>query len=183
MFTGYDLSQVVSKYIGETEKNLEKIFAKAERQNWILFFDEADALFGKRTNVQSSHDRYANQEVSYLLQRIEDYPGLLILASNYKSNMDDAFLRRFHSLIFFPNPKPADRLKLWQNTMPAGYPPEPVIRLNELAEKYELNGAAILNVVHYATLRSIARNDEWLRLSDLLDAIRKEFRKEEKSMN
>lgn len=116
-----DISQMVSKYIGETEKNLEKVFTKAENKNWILFFDEADALFGKRTNVQSSHDRYANQEVSYLLQRVEDYPGLLILASNFKSNMDDAFLRRFHSIIHFPNPKATDRLKLWQKTLPSNY--------------------------------------------------------------
>src|ERR1044071_9620636 len=87
-----DLSQVVSKYIGETEKNLEKIFTRAENRNWILFFDEADALFGKRSNVQSAHDKYANQEVSYLLQRVEDYNGLLILASNFKNNIDEAFL-------------------------------------------------------------------------------------------
>ena len=105
-----DLSQVVSKYIGETEKNLEKVFSKAEHKNWILFFDEADALFGKRTNVQNSHDRYANQEVSYLLQRIEDYPGLLILASNFKNNIDSAFMRRFHTTVYFPMPDNKERL-------------------------------------------------------------------------
>src|SRR5690606_39487670 len=99
-----DLSQVVSKYIGETEKNLEKVFRKAENKNWILFFDEADALFGKRSNVQNSHDKYANQEVSYLLQRVEDFPGLIILASNFKSNIDQAFIRRFNAIIHFPMP-------------------------------------------------------------------------------
>jgi SpoVK/Ycf46/Vps4 family AAA+-type ATPase len=114
---------VVSKYIGETEKNLEKVFVKAENKNWILFFDEADALFGKRTNVQNSHDRYANQEVSYLLQRIEDFPGLLILASNLKSNMDDAFLRRFHTIIHFAIPNAFERLKLWEKAFPASYKP------------------------------------------------------------
>src|SRR5690606_11585436 len=88
-----DLSQVVSKYIGETEKNLEKIFQRAANKEWILFFDEADALFGKRTSVKDAHDRYANQEVSYLLQRVEDFPGLVILASNYKNNIDKAFVR------------------------------------------------------------------------------------------
>jgi AAA+ superfamily predicted ATPase len=178
-----DLSQVVSKYIGETEKNLEKIFSKAEHKDWILFFDEADALFGKRTTVQNSHDRYANQEVSYLLQRVEDYPGLIILASNFKSNMDEAFLRRFHSIIHFPIPGAGERLKLWQKTLPAGYKPEPAINLQELSEKYELNGAAILNIVHYVSLKSISRNDELLRYNDIIEAIRKEFRKEERSIN
>lgn len=177
-----DISQMVSKYIGETEKNLEKVFSKAENKNWILFFDEADALFGKRTNVQSSHDRYANQEVSYLLQRIEDYPGLIILASNFKSNMDDAFLRRFHSIIHFPSPKGPDRLKLWQKTMPSKWQPEPSINLAELSEKYDLNGAAILNVVQAATLQSASRQDAFIRQADLLEAIRKEYRKEDRSI-
>lgn len=177
-----DLSQMVSKYIGETEKNLEKVFSKAENKDWILFFDEADALFGKRTNIQSSHDRYANQEVSYLLQRVEDYPGLLILASNFKSNMDDAFLRRFHTIIHFPTPNASERLKLWQKTFPASYKPEPSVNMQELSEKYELNGAAILNIIHYSCLNSISRNDAFIRHSDLIEAIRKEFRKEERSM-
>ncbi len=96
-----DLSMVVSKYIGETEKNLELLFARAEDKDWILFFDEADALFGKRTEVKDSHDRYANQEVSYLLQRMEDYNGLVILATNMKSNIDKAFTRRFNSILRF----------------------------------------------------------------------------------
>ncbi|MDN5289504.1 MAG: ATPase central domain protein [Mucilaginibacter sp.] len=177
-----DLSQVVSKYIGETEKNLEKVFVKAENKNWILFFDEADALFGKRTNVQNSHDRYANQEVSYLLQRIEDFPGLLILASNLKSNMDDAFLRRFHTIIHFSIPNPLERLRLWEKAFPASYRPEPAINLRELADKYEINGAAILNIIHYAALQSISRNDEYIRNYDLVEAIRKEYRKEERTM-
>lgn len=96
-----DLSMVVSKYIGETEKNLSKIFAKAEDKNWILFFDEADALFGKRTNVKDAHDKYANQEVAYLLQEIETRDGLVILATNMKNNIDDAFIRRFNSVLYF----------------------------------------------------------------------------------
>ncbi|HET8855300.1 MAG TPA: ATP-binding protein, partial [Salinimicrobium sp.] len=97
-----DLSMVVSKFIGETEKNLASLFAQAENKDWILFFDEADALFGKRTNVRDAHDKYANQEVSYLLQRVEAYNGLVILASNFKNNIDEAFLRRFQSIIYFP---------------------------------------------------------------------------------
>ena len=96
-----DLSTVVSKYIGETEKNLEKVFDEAENKNWILFFDEADALFGKRTNVRDAHDKYANQEVSYLMQRIETHDGLVILATNMKNNIDDAFIRRFNAVLYF----------------------------------------------------------------------------------
>lgn len=177
-----DLSQVVSKYIGETEKNLEKVFIKAENKNWVLFFDEADALFGKRTSVQSSHDRYANQEVSYLLQRIEDYPGIIILASNFKSNMDDAFLRRFNNVIHFSAPNAAERLILWQKTFPASYPPEPNMNLRELADKHELNGAAILNIIHYTALQSLSRSDKYIRYADIMEAIRKEYRKEERTM-
>jgi SpoVK/Ycf46/Vps4 family AAA+-type ATPase len=97
-----DLSSVVSKYIGETEKKLEAIFKKAESKNAILYFDEADALFGKRTDVKDSHDKYANIEVSYLLQRIEEYPGIVILAGNLKGNIDDAFIRRFQTVVQFP---------------------------------------------------------------------------------
>lgn len=97
-----DLSMIVSKYIGETEKNLELVFARAGNKGWILFFDEADALFGKRTGVRDAHDKYANQEVAYLLQRIEDYNGVVILATNMKNNIDDAFTRRFQTVIRFP---------------------------------------------------------------------------------
>ncbi len=111
-----DLSQVVSKYIGETEKNLEKIFNKAENKDWILFFDEADALFGKRSTVQNAHDKYANQEVSYLLQRVEDFPGLIILASNFKSNIDQAFIRRFNAIIHFPMPNADERHAIWKTS-------------------------------------------------------------------
>lgn len=99
-----DLSMVISKYIGETEKNLKRLFDDAEKKVGILFFDEADALFGKRTNVRDAHDKFANQEVAYLLQRLEDYPGLVILASNLKSNIDEAFTRRFNSVLKFPIP-------------------------------------------------------------------------------
>jgi hypothetical protein len=177
-----DLSQIVSKYIGETEKNLESVFKKAESKNWILFFDEADALFGKRTNVQSSHDKYANQEVSYLLQRVEDYPGLLILASNFKNNLDDAFIRRFHALVHFPIPNAADRLKLWQKSLPAGLELEASVNFSEIATKYELTGAAIINAVQYASLQCYATNSNTLTYQHIIDAIRKEFIKEEKTI-
>src|SRR4029078_4524387 len=103
-----DLAMIVSKYIGETEKNLGRVFDAAEHRRWILFFDEADALFGKRTRVEDSRDRFANQEISFLLQRIEDFDGVVILASNFKSNIDDAVLRRFHSVVHFPSPSPRE---------------------------------------------------------------------------
>ncbi len=110
-----DLSMIVSKYIGgETEKNLAKVFDKAEHQKWILFFDEADALFGQRTETKSSNDRHANQEVAYLLQRIEDHSGTIILASNLKENIDNAFFRRFQSIIHFPMPDQHLRYELWE---------------------------------------------------------------------
>jgi len=176
-----DLSQIVSKFIGETEKNLETVFKKAETKDWILFFDEADALFGKRTNVSSAHDKYANQEVSYLLQRVEDYPGLLILASNFKSNLDDAFLRRFHSLVHFPMPVASERLMLWKKSMPENLALHGSVNLDDLAKQYEMTGASILNAVHFATLQCYARDEATIYHTDLLEGIKKEFFKEERS--
>jgi len=104
-----DLSKLVSKYIGETEKNVNTLFDTAEKKDWVLFFDEADALFGKRTDVKDSHDKYANLDVNYLLQRIEDYPGLILLATNKKSNIDPAFTRRLRSIVYFPIPRKKSR--------------------------------------------------------------------------
>ncbi len=175
-----DLSQIVSKYIGETEKNLELVFRRAERKDWILFFDEADALFGKRTSVQSAHDKYANQETSYLLQRVEDYTGLLILASNFKNNLDDAFIRRFHAIVHFPAPNTQDRLALWERSLPASLPLDPRVNLHELAAHYELTGSGILNAVHYAVLHSYRHGEQQLSQPGLHEGIRKEFLKEEK---
>jgi hypothetical protein len=113
-----DLSMVISKYIGETEKNLKGLFDQAQSRKWILFFDEADALFGKRTEVSDSKDRYSNQEVSYLLQRLETYDGLVILATNNKDALDKAFLRRFHATIQFKLPGINERLEIWRNCIP-----------------------------------------------------------------
>lgn len=173
-----DLSQVVSKYIGETEKNLEKVFARAENKNWILFFDEADALFGKRTTVHDSHDRYANQEVAYLLQRVEDYPGLIILASNFKNNIDSAFARRFNAVIHFPLPSAGERIRLWEKAIPQSLKAD--FDCKQLADKYEITGATVMNVVHYAALKAVAENSGLMRLQDILEAIRNEFHKEDK---
>jgi SpoVK/Ycf46/Vps4 family AAA+-type ATPase len=172
---------VVSKYIGETEKHIEMVFKRAERKNWILFFDEADALFGKRTNVHSSNDKFANQEVSYLLQRIEDFQGLLILASNFKNNIDDAFLRRFHNIIHFPIPGTNERYKLWTQGIPESLAAEQDIIWKDIADKYQVTGAEIINVIYYAALKTHSRNDSIIVKEDIFEGIRKELRKQEKS--
>jgi AAA+ superfamily predicted ATPase len=173
-----DLSSVVSKYIGETEKNLAGLFDRAEHKEWILFFDEADALFGKRTQVRDAHDRYANQEVSFLLQRIETYNGLIILASNLANHVDEAFARRFEHLIHFPVPRQTERLLIWKKGLPASASLEPAIDLAQIAGRYEMSGGMIMNVIRYASLEAISRGERVLRQQDLLDGIRREYAKE-----
>jgi len=177
-----DLSMVVSKYIGETEKNLSLLFDKAANKDWILFFDEADAIFGKRTNVRDAHDKYANQEVSYLLQRIESHPGLVILASNFKSNIDTAFSRRFQSMIEFKSPAYEERLLLWKNNLPKGVPLEESINLHELSKRYDITGANIVNVVQYACLRTLEQSNDEILLEHIVSGIKKEYVKEGKMM-
>ena len=177
-----DLASVVSKYIGETEKNLERVFSKLDSTNAILFFDEADALFGKRTNVRDAHDRYANQEVSYLLQRVEEYNGLVILASNFNSNIDEAFLRRFQAIIHFPMPDAAARKQLWIQMLPPQIKLEENIHLDNIAQRNELSGGAITNVVRYACLMALQRNSNLVLEKDLLDGIKRELIKEGKSV-
>ncbi len=172
-----DLSMMVSKYIGETEKNLAKVFDKAANKDWILFFDEADALFGKRTNVGDSHDRYANQEVSFLLQKIEDHNGIVILATNLKSNIDEAFTRRFQSIVPFPIPKSGERYILWKKAISDHYELEPSVNLKKIAEDYELAGGAIINAARYAVLMSLKNGSENISEKLLLSGIRKEFQK------
>ena len=175
-----DLSMVVSKFIGETEKNLSNIFDQAEHKNWILFFDEADALFGKRTQTSSSNDRYANQEVSYLLQRIEDFPGVVILATNLKANLDEAFSRRFQSMIHFPIPSALQRKKLWEKAFAENIILESDVNLDEIAQKFELAGGAIINVLRYVSLTAIKRGDNKVTKKDIISSIRREFGKEGK---
>ncbi|MEM8907890.1 MAG: ATP-binding protein, partial [Bacteroidota bacterium] len=179
-----DLSQIISKYIGETEKNLSKLFDKAANKDWILFFDEADALFGKRVGVKEAKDKYANQETAYLLQRIEDYPGLVILASNLKDNIDKAFLRRFHSIIHFPFPTAKERLQLWQSTLPQ-VPPTlylaPQLDLTALAQRYKLTGANINNIVQYCCYLAREQAQTQIDQDLLLKGIRREFEKEGKA--
>lgn len=177
-----DLSRVVSKYIGETEKNLAKVFQRAESKNWILFFDEADALFGKRTEVSSSHDRYANQEVSYLLQRLDEYDGLAILATNLKTNLDDAFARRFHSTINFPIPNASLRFNLWQSSFPEQVKLASDIDLEEVAEKHKLAGGSIINVVRYCSLQILAAGKKSVSRILLEKGIRQELDKEGRTL-
>jgi hypothetical protein len=173
-----DLSMVVSKYIGETEKNLAGVFDQAEHRQWILFFDEADALFGKRTATSSSHDRYANQEVSYLLQRVEDFPGTVILASNLKANIDEAFARRFQSIVYFPMPDAAQRLQLWRGMLPQPGRLAADVDLPALAEAHELSGGAIANVVRHAAVAARRAARDHITAADLRQGVARELRKE-----
>ncbi|MEW6346960.1 MAG: ATP-binding protein [Paraburkholderia sp.] len=176
-----DLSLVVSKFIGETEKNLAQVFDEAEKREWILFFDEADALFGKRTATSSANDRYANQEVAYLLQRVEDFPGVVILASNLKGNIDDAFARRFQSMIYFPSPGPVERLTLWRNAFSRGPGLAADVDLERIAAAYEVTGGAIVNVLRHAALATLRRSGETIAQADIIEGIRREFRKDGKT--
>nr|WP_269141401.1 ATP-binding protein [Sphingomonas sp. IC-56] len=149
-----DLSRVVSKWIGETEKNLGALFDKAAERRMLLFFDEADALFGKRGDTQSANDRHANQQIAYLLQRIEDCPGLVILASNLKGNIDAAFARRFQASVYFAVPEAAERLILWRKLF--GALPGLTLgadAMRALARDYPLSGGSLINVLRGVALR------------------------------
>jgi len=173
-----DLSMVVSKYIGETEKNLANVFDQAANRNWILFFDEADALFGKRTSTSSSNDRYANQEVSYLLQRVESFPGNVILATNLKGNIDEAFARRFQSLVHFPMPEVEQRVQLWKGMLGRDTRLAGDVDLPQLAQRYELAGGAIANVVRFGAISAMQQGRAEIQSADLVEGVIKELRKE-----
>jgi len=142
-----DLSKIVSKWIGETEKNLAMLFDAAEAGHAILLFDEADALFAKRTEVKSSNDRYANQEVNFLLQRMESFAGIVILTTNLDTAIDEAFLRRLSLRVQFPMPEPEERLKLWETLIPKTAPTQGDLRLEKLADHYVMSGGYIRNAV------------------------------------
>ncbi len=173
-----DLSMTVSKYIGETEKNLAKVFDQAQNHDWILFFDEADSLFGKRTQVSSANDRYGNQEIGYLLQRIEDFPGVVILASNLKDNIDNAFTRRFQSMIEFKMPGAEERYQLWKQSFSKKLPLDPTIDLWAIAEKYEVSGGVMINVLRKTTLRALTNHKQVISIKELELAIHEELQKE-----
>jgi SpoVK/Ycf46/Vps4 family AAA+-type ATPase len=174
-----DLSAVVSKYIGETEKNLERIFQAAEGSNAILFFDEADALFGKRSEVKDAHDRYANIEVAYLLQRMETYDGVLILATNLAKHIDEAFSRRIHVDIDFPLPDEAQRARLWRQLIPAEAPTSPDVDYEFLARQFPLTGGEIRNVALAAGFLA-AYEDTDIAMTHLVRAIARQRRKQGK---
>ncbi len=171
-----DLSTVVSKYIGDTEKNLSRIFTEAKTSNAILFFDEADALFGKRSEVRDSHDRYANIETSYLLQQMEEYEGVVILATNLRKNMDDAFIRRMHFSLEFPFPSKKERQRIWEQILPDATPKSPDIDLNFMASRFEIAGGNIRNIALAAAFLA-ADDSAAIAMNHLICATRREYQK------
>jgi SpoVK/Ycf46/Vps4 family AAA+-type ATPase len=171
-----DLSQIVSKYIGETEKNLDRIFTVATHTNAILFFDEADALFGKRSEVKDAHDRYANIEVGYLLQKMEEYEGIAILATNLRQNMDEAFVRRLHFIVEFAFPDEASRQRIWQVTFPREAPIGEDVDFDFLAREVRLAGGNIKNIGLAAAFYA-ADEDSAIRMPHLLKAALREHQK------
>lgn len=177
-----DLSMVVSKYIGETEKNLSEIFHEGESSNAILFFDEADALFGKRSEVKDAHDRHANIEVGYLLQRMEQYSGIVILSTNFRRNMDDAFTRRLHYCVDFPLPGEEERLRIWEKIWPENTPLSPDLDMDFLAERLEISGGYIRNIALAAAFMAAeeaghAERNPQVSMTHLIRATRREYQK------
>jgi hypothetical protein len=171
-----DLSTVVSKYIGETEKNLDRIFTEAATSNAILFFDEADAIFGKRSEVKDSHDRYANIEISYLLQRMEVFDGVVILATNLRANLDEAFTRRLHFVVEFPFPEATDREHIWQVNFPPETPVDKAVDFGLLAQRFRLTGGNIRNIIMAAAFLA-AEMEQPVGMAHLLHAARREYQK------
>ena len=172
-----DLSGVVSKYIGETEKNLSWIFREARNSNAILFFDEADALFGKRSEVKDSHDRYANIEVAYLLQKMEEYDGIVILATNFKKNLDEAFVRRMRFIIDFPFPTQADRERIWRTIFPAKAPLDAAVDFDFLARKLKVTGGNIKNISLRAAYTAAKHGQHAIDMGNLIEAAKRELDK------
>lgn len=171
-----DLSSIVSKYIGETEKNLDRIFREAEDSNAILFFDEADAVFGKRSEVRDSHDRYANIEISYLLQKMEEYQGIVILATNFRRNMDDAFVRRLQFAVEFPFPDEEHRLQIWQRVFPPKAPIEENVDLHFLARQLKVAGGNIKNIAVAAAFLA-AQESKSIGMEHVMWATKREYQK------
>ena len=171
-----DLSTVVSKYIGETEKNLERIFRDASQSNAILFFDEADAIFGKRSEVKDAHDRYANLEVGYLLQRMESYDGLAILATNLRANLDDAFTRRLQFIVTFPFPDEEYREKIWNVLIPPELPRAENLDLRWMAKRFKVTGGGIRNIIVSAAYVAAANGGQ-VTMDHLLHGAKREFQK------
>lgn len=176
-----DISRLVSKYVGETEKNFDKIFNSAKKSNIILFFDEMDSIFGKRSSASDSNDKYANMETSYLLQKIEEYDGVVIMATNYLNNVDEAFMRRIHFVFHFPLPNKDYRKKLWQSMFPLEAPISEKIDYDYLAEKFEFTGGIIKNIAISAAFMSAAQNCK-ITMSQIIKAIFMEISKQGKTV-
>lgn len=175
-FYKIDLSTIVSKYIGETEKNLSKIFKEAETSNCILFFDEADALFGKRSEVKDSHDRYANIEINYLLQKMEEHEGIVILATNFRKNIDEAFTRRMHFSLEFPFPDQEYRMNIWGKIFPAATPKSFDIDYEFLAKQFKISGGVIKNIALNAAFLA-AENSGNVDMHHIIHAAKREYQK------
>jgi hypothetical protein len=171
-----DLSQVVSKFIGETEKQLRQVFDEAQGSDAILFFDEADALFGKRSEVKDAHDRYANIEIGYLLQRMEEYDGIAIMATNMRKSLDDAFIRRLQFIIEFPFPEAHERARMWRTHLPPQLPLASDLDLDFLAGTFKLSGGYICNAVVGAAFQAAAEGTP-LGMRHVVRAVRREFQK------
>ena len=177
-----DLSQIVSKYIGETEKNLDRIFREAHRSNAVLFFDEADALFGKRSEVKDAHDRFANIEIGYLLQKIEEFDGIAVLATNLRQNMDEAFVRRMRVIVEFPFPDEEYRRRIWQSVFPAEAPLGDDVEFGALARAIRLSGGHIKNIA-LASAFYAASDGRVIRTPHLMRAARREYQKLGRKLN
>jgi hypothetical protein len=171
-----DLATVVDKYVGETEKNLDRIFGEAERVNGVILFDEADALFGKRSEVSDAHDRYANVEVAYLLQRMEQFEGIAVLATNLRANLDEAFTRRLDALVDFPDPEEEYRRRLWERSLGTTMPRDANLDLDFLARAFKLSGGAIRNIV-VAAAYAAAEEQRAMSMADLIRATHREYLK------
>ncbi len=171
-----DLSEIVSKYIGETEKNLDHIFQEGETSNAILFFDEADALFGKRSEVRDSHDRYANIEIAYLLQKMDEYDGIVILATNLRKNIDEAFSRRMHFALEFPIPDEADRYRIWKSIFPPEVPLDKDIDFEFMAKQFKITGGNIKNIALGAAFLA-AEDGGCINIENLVRATKREYQK------
>ena len=177
-----DLATVVSKYIGETEANLSVIFREAEMSQSLLFFDEADALYGKRTEVKDAHDRYANIEVNYLLQRIEQYQGLVVLATNFQENIDNAFLRRLHCVVRFPFPDERAREQIWRLQFPEKAPVAPGVDFAFLARQFKISGGYIRNAAVEAAFQAVQEGgvEGQITMEHIISAVKHEYQKQGK---
>ena len=176
-----NLSQIMSKYIGETEKNLNVLFDEAKKSNVILFFDETDALFGKRTEVKDSHDKNANLETSYLLQKMEEYDGITVMSTNYLENIDAAFFRRISYVIHFPFPDEKSRKAIWKGMYPKEVPMSEDIDFDYLARQFELSGGNIKNIAVTSAFLA-AKNDDKLKMKHILKALKYELTKQGKTL-